>query len=84
MVYTISITSQGQISIPAKVQKQLGFKKPSKAILRVEGDRIVVEPVKDFLEMGGSLKTSKPPLSSQKIHEMFAESLASEYAAGKK
>jgi len=84
MVYTVSITSQGQISIPAKVQKQLGFKKPSKAVLSVEGGRIVVEPVKDFLEMGGSLKTSKPPLSSQKIHEMFAESLASEYAAGEK
>ena len=84
MIYAISITSQGQISIPAKVQKQLGFKKPSKAILSVERGKMVVEPVRDFLEMGGSLKTSKHPLSSQEIHEMFAESLASEYAAGKK
>ena len=84
MIYAVSITSQGQISIPAKVQRELGFKKPSKAILSVEGGKMVVEPVKDFLELGGSLKTSKPPLSSQEIHEMFAESLASEYATGKK
>ncbi|OGM18520.1 hypothetical protein A2686_02875 [Candidatus Woesebacteria bacterium RIFCSPHIGHO2_01_FULL_38_10] len=79
MIYTVSITSQGQISIPAKIQKELGFKRPGKALVRVEDGKMVVEQVKDFLELGGSLKTTKPPLSSSEIHEMFAESLASEY-----
>ena len=84
MVYAVSITSQGQLSIPVKIQRELGLKRPGKAIVRVEEGKIVVEPVRDFLELGGSLKTSKPPLSSGKIHEMFAESLASEYSIGNK
>lgn len=78
MTYTVTITSQGQISIPAKVQRQLKLKKPSSALLRVEKDKIIIEPVEDFLELKGSLKTSKKPLSSIQIHELFGEELASQ------
>jgi len=83
MTYTISITSQGQISIPAKVQRQLGLTRPGKAIVTVEEGKIVVEPLKDFLELKGSLKTNKPPLTSSELHEAFAKYLAEE-AVGKR
>lgn len=76
MVYTVSITSQGQISIPTKVQKKLGIKKPGKAIMRVEAGKMIIESVKDLMELKGSLRTNKKPLSSNKLHEMFGEYLS--------
>lgn len=79
-MYTVSITSQGQISIPAKVQKKLGLKKPGKVILKVEDGKIIVEPVKDFFELRGSLKTTKKPLTGEEIHERFALDRAEELA----
>lgn len=56
MVYTVSITSQGQISIPAKLRKELGLDKQKKALVKKEGERIIIEPVEDFLQLAGSLK----------------------------
>lgn len=55
MVYTVSITSQGQISIPAKLRRKLGLHKNQKALVSEEKGKLIVEPVKDFLKLGGSL-----------------------------
>jgi AbrB family looped-hinge helix DNA binding protein len=55
MTYTVSITSQGQISIPAKIRRELGLAKNSRAIVSLRQGEIIVKPVKDFLELGGSL-----------------------------
>ncbi|HEX6977157.1 MAG TPA: AbrB/MazE/SpoVT family DNA-binding domain-containing protein [Patescibacteria group bacterium] len=74
MVYTVSITSQGQISIPAKARKKVGFTK--RAILSVEKDHLVLKPVADVMDLMGSLKTNKKPLSGEKIHKLFAEAMA--------
>ena len=41
-MYTVSITSQGQISIPAKIRKELGFHKHKKAIVTIEGGKMLV------------------------------------------
>lgn len=79
MSYTVSITSQGQISIPAKIRRQFSLDKTKKALVSVENNKIVVEPVKDFLELQGSLKTNKKPLSNKELHELFGTSLAQEY-----
>ena len=80
MTYSVSITSQGQISIPAQIRRLLGLSKTSKAIVSVENDKVMIEPVKDFLTMRGSLKTNKKPLSNEKLHDLFASSVAEEYA----
>lgn len=79
MTYSVSITSQGQISIPAKIRRQLGLSKNGKAIVSVTNGKVMIEPVKDFLAMRGSLKTNKKPLSNAKLHDLFAESMAQEY-----
>lgn len=50
MVYTVSITSQGQISIPAKILRELGLSKTKKTIVSVENGKMMIEPVKDLLE----------------------------------
>ena len=56
MLNYVTITSQGQISIPAKFRKVLGLKKSSKAIISLDGERLVITPVKDILEYSGIFK----------------------------
>lgn len=79
MTYTVSITSQGQISIPAKIRKKLGFFKNKKALVTVEEGKMVIKPVKDFLEIGGTLKTNKKPLSNKQLDEFVGEYFAREH-----
>lgn len=75
MVYTVSITSQGQVSIPAKLRRQLGLDKSRQALVSVEKGKIIIEPVKDFLELGGSLKTDIKATPRQ-IRRAFEKYLA--------
>lgn len=75
MTYTVTITSQGQLSIPAKVRRELGFSKTNKAILSVEAGKVILEPVKDLLELAGSLKTNKKPLSNEELHDFVAQAV---------
>lgn len=79
MTYTVSITSQGQISIPAKLRRKLGFEKNRRAFIEEKEGKLVLEPFRDLLELGGSLKTKKKPLTNQKLHELYAEYVAKEY-----
>jgi len=57
MQQIVSITSQGQITIPASIRRLLGLDKYSKAVVKTEDKKIVVEPVPDLLKMGGFLKS---------------------------
>ncbi len=40
--------------------------------------RVVIEKIKDFIDLSGSLKTLKKPLSNQQLHDFFAQSVAEE------
>lgn len=55
MIYSVSITSQGQISIPAKIRRKLGLKKKGRALVSEEDGKIIVKPVVDFMDLVGSL-----------------------------
>jgi AbrB family looped-hinge helix DNA binding protein len=88
-MYTVSITSQGQISIPAKVRKELGFDKRTKAIITVEGDKMVVEPAPDFMSLKGSLhKYAKKGMPIEEIirleKEAVGEAVVERYLAKEK
>ncbi|OGM79126.1 hypothetical protein A2382_02730 [Candidatus Woesebacteria bacterium RIFOXYB1_FULL_38_16] len=76
MIYTVSITEQGQITIPKKIRNELNLNKKGKANVKIESGKMVVEPIIDLLELRGSLKTNKKPLSGRKIRELFGEALA--------
>ncbi len=83
MTYTVTITSQGQISIPAKLRRKLGLDKSNKALIREENGELVVKPIKDFTELAGSLKEyakGKKPLTNGELHEAFAEAMAEDFA----
>lgn len=81
MTYTVSITSQGQISIPAQLRKKFGLNKSRKALVSDHQGKIVIEPVKDLLELRGSLKT-KIQATPKQIRRAFEEYLAHEAVKG--
>jgi AbrB family looped-hinge helix DNA binding protein len=80
MTYTVTITSQGQISIPARFRRELELEHTRKAHISKEGGRLILEPIKDLLSLGGSLKTNKKPLSNKELDETVGEAIAEEYA----
>ncbi|MBI5619847.1 AbrB/MazE/SpoVT family DNA-binding domain-containing protein [Candidatus Gottesmanbacteria bacterium] len=73
--YTVSITSQGQISIPADLRRALGLHKKTKAIVRADEGKMVVEPVPDILDFKGIFKVKKTA-SRQEERRAFEEALA--------
>lgn len=75
MTYTVSITSQGQISIPAPFRRKLGLDKSKKAVVTEKDGKLLIEPVRDLLDLKGSLKTSIRA-SSKQIREAFEEYIA--------
>ena len=57
MSQIVTITSQGQLTIPQTVRERFGISGSTKAILKIEGHTIVVEPKHDFWALSGSLKS---------------------------
>lgn len=57
MQSVVSITSQGQLTIPQSIRKSLGIKKATKATIEIKGNSIVVKPKKDFWSLEGALKS---------------------------
>ena len=64
----VSITSQGQLTIPKDFREALGITSQAKAEIKVEGDELVVKPKKDFWSLGGSLK-SKVILTDKQLRQ---------------
>ncbi|MGB9706737.1 MAG: AbrB/MazE/SpoVT family DNA-binding domain-containing protein [Microgenomates group bacterium] len=56
MSYLVSITSQGQISIPAEIRRELGLLEKRKALVKREGKRVIIEPAEDIFSLAGAFK----------------------------
>lgn len=74
-MYTVSITSQGQISIPAEFRKLFNFRNTNKVTVSKTDEGLLIRPVTDFLKLGGSLKTNKKPLTNNELHDLFSKSV---------
>ncbi|MDZ7586727.1 MAG: hypothetical protein U0946_03140 [Patescibacteria group bacterium] len=70
MQQLVSITSQGQISIPIGMRRLLGFDKYNKAWISLEKNSLKVEPVQDLLKLGGSL--SKYAMKGKSANQIMA------------
>lgn len=55
MTYTLTVTSQGQVSIPAKVRKLWGLLGRGQITFTLQGKKAIVEPARDILDYAGSL-----------------------------
>ncbi len=58
MQQIVSITSQGQISLPKLMLQDLGIYGATKAIAQKVDDYIIVRPKQDFWSLEGSLKSN--------------------------
>lgn len=56
MQQIVSITSQGQITIPASMRRRLALEKNKKALVKTEDNKIIVEPIPNIMDLAGSLK----------------------------
>lgn len=83
MTYTVSITSQGQISIPAPLRRKLGLDKNRKAVISEKENRLIIDPVVDLLELKGAFKTNNK-IPFNKIRAGFEKYLAEEAVKGMK
>ena len=59
MTYLVTITSQGQISIPALFRRSLGLNKSRRAVVSLVGGKVIVEPVDDFMKLRGIFKSNR-------------------------
>lgn len=65
MQQIVSITSQGQLSIPKLMLQDLGIYGATKAIAQRVDDYIIVKPKQDFWSLAGSLKSEVKLSDSQ-------------------
>jgi len=84
MEQVVSITSQGQIRIPAMMRRALALNKYNKANIRLDKRRIIIEPIPDIMELAGSLRAyafkNKPIEAIIKLEEeAMAKAIAANY-----
>jgi len=88
----VTITSQGQITIPAKMRKALGFVAGSKVVASVQNDQFTIEKPQDFFELAGTLKHKIPSYLKDKTmdeiikieKEAVADAVAERYLSKEK
>ena len=61
-----TVSSKGQITLPAEARRKLGIKPHDRVFIRVSGKVIVVEPVGDFFELEGFLGKAASPAQERK------------------
>lgn len=59
MNFITKITTQGQVTIPISVRKELGLSTSDKVLFVKENNRIYIKPAKNFLDLKGSIKSKK-------------------------
>lgn len=52
----ITITSQGQITIPAAMRQALKINPPQKTLVNLVGNQVIIEPIPDLKQLKGKLK----------------------------
>ena len=57
MIATVSLNKQGQVSIPAKFRKALGWSLPMKVSVTQRGDKIVIQQPDSLMDLYGSLSS---------------------------
>jgi len=75
MMIPVSVTSQGQISIPIDIRRKFGLDTVRKALVEAKEDVIIIRPVRALTTLRGTFSTDKRvPLST--IHTAFEDALA--------
>lgn len=54
-----TVSSKGQITLPAKIRSKLGIRSKDKVQFLVRNNEIIVRPLKSFRELRGSIAPKK-------------------------
>ncbi|OGV95600.1 hypothetical protein A2W24_06910 [Microgenomates group bacterium RBG_16_45_19] len=68
MQQIVSITDQGQLTIPKQILGHFGIKRRVKAIIELQDKTIIVRPKRDFWDLGGAL-TGKIRLTDKQLKQ---------------
>ena len=70
---TSNLTQKGQVTLPAKIRKELSLKTGDKIAFSLEGNRIIAVPVSDDISsIFGVIKSDKS-VSVEKMDAVIAE-----------
>ena len=84
MVMKSTLTSKGQTTIPNQIRKQMGLKTGDGLVYRIEGDHIVVKPVKGtLLDAYASVEPKQRPEDFSRIKKQVRGRRAARLTAGK-
>lgn len=75
MQQVVSITSQGQLTIPKEIRESFGITGAVKAVIRKQGNSIIVSPRDDFWALSGSLSSEVTASDEQlkKVRQNFSK-----------
>ena len=64
------LTKKGQTTIPKDIRKTLGLEPSDRILYVVEGERVVLRPLKgSILDLKGTVKAKKKPIDFQKLRD---------------
>lgn len=75
-MFTSTITSRGQVTIPKKMRMALNLHPSEKVCFYAWDKKIIIEPIPDFLSLGGNFKTTRKAPSTKKLREYMEENIA--------
>ena len=68
---TSTVTTKGQVTIPAKIRKMAGIKPSDKVIFKTTKDRVVIEKIPSLESIFGILANPKvKPLTISKMRKL--------------
>ncbi len=68
------VSRRYQVVIPREVRKALGIKEGDRVLFEIEGDKIRIRKLRNFLELEGSLKGKS--LSPEEVRDRAEEEIA--------
>lgn len=74
MTYTVSITSQGQVTIPKPIRDRMDLRDPKKVLVEERGSEIVIRKAPDFFNQFQSIKPKKK-VSWEKVNETVQQAI---------
>lgn len=74
-----TISTKGQITLPAEMRRKLGIKPQDRVILELEGESILIKKAKDFFTLKGFLG---PALSAEEEQQQMQNAVARHRSGG--
>jgi len=79
------LTNKGQTTIPKDIRKLLGLKPNDKILYLIEGEKVVLRPLKgNILDLKGSINIKEKPIDFKRLREETKKKVAQKIIKGMK